>query len=276
MKIREVLLEAAQTLDTNRISNPRLTAEILLAHVLKAEREYLFTHADDPMDDLNREALDQTVWRRTEGEPLQYITGVQEFYGRKFTVTPDVLIPRPETEHLVDAVLEFGPREGSRIIDVGTGSGCIAVTLALEIEGAHVFASDISEAALRVARSNARQLGANPRLVCMELLDAVNGSFDFVVSNPPYVPARELAGLQREVREHEPHLALVAPGEPLELYRRLIEAAHERLRNGGHLMLEIGLGMEEEILGLLGSGWWKLPTKLDLQGIPRTVIARRE
>jgi release factor glutamine methyltransferase len=274
--IREALSEATQILQASHIPDARLTAEVLLAHLLTVDREHLFSHSSDPLDPAKREAFDFAVWKRTTGEPLQYVTGVQEFYGRRFTVNPDVLIPRSETEHLIDAVLELDPREGNRIVDVGTGSGCIAVSLALEIEGAHVFAGDISEAALRVARLNAIRLDAQLRLVCMELLDAVEGPFDFVVSNPPYIPSNELAGLQREVREHEPLMALVPPGDPLELYRRLVESAHLRLRRGGYLIMEIGMGMEKDVLALLNTGWWKLPTKLDLQGIPRTVIARRE
>ena len=275
MNVGEALAEATRILQASDIPNARLTAEILLAHFLNVDREYLFAHSSDLLDPAKRETFDFAVWKRTTGEPLQYITGVQEFYGRKFNVTRDVLIPRPETEHLIDAVRELDPREGNRIIDVGTGSGCIAITLALEIEGAHMFAGDISLAALLVARANAIRLDAQLRLVCMELLDAIEGPFDFVVSNPPYIASEEIGALQREVRDHEPRVALVPPDEPRELYRRLVSEAHDRLRPGGHLIMEIGAGMEGDVLDLLDTGWWKLPTKLDLQGIPRTVIARK-
>lgn len=268
MTIREALIEA-----TTRLN--RLQAEVLLAHILSVEREYLYAHDDRVLTLAEYQALEDAVYERLSGVPLQYIIGRQEFYGRYFHVSPAVLIPRPETEHIIEAVLEMRPAS-PRIIDVGTGSGCISVTLALEIPGAEVFASDISEEALHVARQNASTLGATVGFICMDVLDAVRAPFDFVVSNPPYVRPGDLHRLQREVRDHEPHVALFTSDDELGIYRRIVPAAHELLRSGGHLIMEIGIGMEERVLTLFDTGWKKLPTKADLQGIPRSVIARKE
>ncbi len=189
-------------------------------------------------------------------------------------MTPAVLIPRPETEHLVEAVLELHKAEPRtprpRILDVGAGSGCIAVTLALEIRGAEVFGSDISEGALQIARDNASALQASVAFLCMDVLDGVTGEFDFIVSNPPYVRRGDISRLQREVREYEPHVALFSPEDELQVYRRLIAGAEGLLRPSGHLLMEVGIGMDERVLGLFGEKWQKLPTKTDLQGIPRT------
>jgi release factor glutamine methyltransferase len=275
VKIRDALVESAGVLAAHHISNPRLTAEVLLAHCLGVEREYLIAHDDRELSPHDGGLINAAVSKRISGMPLQYITGRQEFYGYSFKVTPDVLIPRPETENIVDAVLEADPRQGVRIIDVGTGSGCIAITLAKEIEGAHVFAGDVSERALHVARDNARSLDTSVRLVCMDLLEAVEGEFDFIVSNLPYVPQDDIAGVQREVREHEPHVAVFAPADPIALYRRLAVSALERLRPGGQLIVEVALGMDKKVGSLFGSGWRRLPTRADLQGIPRTVVAQK-
>jgi release factor glutamine methyltransferase len=273
--IREALREAIHRLELQRIPNPRLCAEVLVAHALSAERTYLYTHDEKAITDEQYQILENGIYERASGVPVQYIVGRQEFYGRDFLVNPAVLIPRPETEYVVEAVLETNPPAGSRIIDVGTGSGCIAITLALEIPGSQVFAADISEYALRVALENAARLQARVRFVNMDLLEAVFGEFEFVVSNPPYVRAGDLASLQREVREHEPHVALFSSGDETDIYRRLIASAAQRLKRGGRLIMEIGIGMEERVLGLLDQQWQRHPTKADLQGIPRTVIAER-
>jgi release factor glutamine methyltransferase len=271
--IRDALRSAAERLELHYVSNARLTAELLLAHCLSVEREYLHAHDERVLTDEESQALEDVLYDRINGVPLQYIVGRQEFYGRYFRVTRDVLIPRPETEHLVEAVLELEPA-GPRILDVGTGSGCIAVTLALEITDARVFASDISEPALRVARANASALEAPVSFACMDVLDAMSGEFEFIVSNPPYVRRSDMSRLQREVREYEPHVALFSPEDDVEIYRRLIAGAAGLLRAGGHLMMEVGIGMDERVLSLFGDRWQKLPTKTDLQGIPRTVIAQ--
>jgi release factor glutamine methyltransferase len=275
--IREALRSAAQRLELHHVSNARLTAELLLGHALSVEREYLYAHDDRSIDEAELQTLEDLLYDRVGGVPLQYILGRQEFYGRCFRVSPSVLIPRPETEYAVEAVLErVGQRDRRppRILDVGTGSGCIAVTLALEIPGAEVFAADISQAALRVARQNAISLAADVGFACMDVLDAVSGNFDFIVSNPPYVPRADIGRLQREVREHEPHVALFSPEDGLGIYRRLVMGAEQLLNPSGCLLMEVGIGMDERVMALFGGKWEKLPTKRDLQEIPRTVIGR--
>ena len=274
MIIREAILEITHRLERHRIPNPRLCAEVLLAHVLDVTRTYLYTHDDRELAAEPAARLDAAVSERISGVPLQYIVGHQEFYGRDFLVNPSVLIPRPETEFIIEAVLEARPRKGVRIIDVGTGSGCIGTTLALELPQTSVFASDISESALRTANGNAKRLGANVGFVCMDLLDSVAGKFDFVVSNPPYVPHTDLELLQREVREHEPHLALFDPRGNMAIYQALIADASRILIPGGWLIMEIGFGMEQSVLSFLSAAWEIHPTKADLQGIPRTIVAR--
>ncbi|OLD67817.1 MAG: protein-(glutamine-N5) methyltransferase, release factor-specific, partial [Acidobacteria bacterium 13_1_40CM_2_56_11] len=207
MTIREALRSAAERLGLHHVSDSRLAAELLVAHCLSVEREYLYAHDERVLRDEEIQALENALSDRISGVPLQYIVGRQEFYGRYFRVTPDVLIPRPETEYIVEAVLEIqnaaDQNSHPRILDVGTGSGCIAVTLALEISEAEVFGSDISERALQVARTNASWLGASVALVCMDVMDAVESEFEFIVSNPPYVRRGDMHWLQREVREYE-------------------------------------------------------------------------
>ncbi len=278
MTIREALRSAAERLELHRVSNARLTAEVLLAHILSVEREYLYGHDDRVLKDEESERLEDLLYDRISGVPLQYIVGRQEFYGRYFLVNPSVLIPRPETEHIIEAVLELISRperaRDLRVLDVGTGSGCIAVTLALEVPGSRVFASDISEPALRVARNNAELLSANVDFACMDFLAAIDGRFDFIVSNPPYVRPGDINRLQREVREHEPHVALFSPEDELSVYRNLITGAGRLLVPGGYLLMEVGIGMDERVSRLFDSNWEKLSTKCDLQGIPRTVIGK--
>ena len=279
LTIREALRSATERLESHRVSNARLTAEVLLAHCLTVEREYLYTHDERVLRSDEAQMLEDVLYDRISGVPLQYIVGRQEFYGRYFQVTPAVLIPRPETEHIIESVLEIMRTRRNpypvRMIDVGTGSGCIAVTLALEIAGSEVFAGDISKEALDVARGNASRAGATVGFVCMDVLDAVSGPFDFIVSNPPYVRLDDIHRLQREVREYEPHVALFSPDDELAIYRRLAAEAREKLRPGGHLIMEIGIGMEDKVSELLREGWEPLPTKTDLQGIPRTVIGKK-
>jgi release factor glutamine methyltransferase len=274
--IREALRSAAERLDLHHVSNNRLTSELLIAHALSVSREYLYSHDDRILTGDELQKIEDLLYDRIGGVPLQYIVGRQEFWGRYFTVNPSVLIPRPETEYIVEVVLEKRqPQKSEALLDVGTGSGCIAVTLALEMSGATVSAADISEAAVRVARKNATTLGADVNFVCMDVLDAVSGHFDFIVSNPPYVRRDEITRLQREVREHEPHVALFSPEDELTIYRRLVNGAEQMLNPGGYLVMEIGLGMDQKVLALFGRGWQTFPTKTDLQGFPRTVIGQR-
>jgi len=277
--IREALRSAVERLELHHVSNARLTAELVLAHVLSVQREYLYAHDDRVLSEQELQMLEDRLYDRISGVPLQYIVGRQEFYGRYFRVNPAVLIPRPETEYIIEAVLELQGTRGLpprplSIIDVGTGSGCIAVTLALELPGTQVFAGDVSFEALLVARENAATLGAPVRFVCMDVLNAVQTRFDFILSNPPYVRQSDLSRLQREVREHEPHVALFSPEDDLAIYRRLVVGAEEMLKPGGHFIMEVGIGMDERVLSLFSPRWDTLPTKTDLQGIPRTIIAR--
>jgi release factor glutamine methyltransferase len=275
MIIREALRNATERLENHRVSSPRLNAEVILAHCLEVDKTYLYTHDDRTLGDVEFQKIEDALYERISGVPVQYIVGRQEFYGRYFTVNPDVLIPRPETEFIVEAVLDLHPPSGSSIIDVGTGSGCVGLTLALEIPEAQVTITDVSYAALLTAKSNAVQLGARASIVCMDLLEALRGQFDIIVSNPPYVSHEETSRLQIEVREHEPHVALFGEENGLAVYRKLIPSAERALKPGGYLIMEIGAGLEPRVLELFGSEWMLLPTRKDLQGIPRTISARR-
>ncbi len=275
MTIREALLDASHRLELQRVPHPRRCAEVLFSHFLNVDKTYLYSHDDEPLPPAICEKIENAIGERISGVPVQYIVGHQEFYGRDFLVNPSVLIPRPETEHIIEAVLETGHSPNTRIIDVGTGSGCIGTTLALELPHSSVFAADISEAALQTAKQNAQRLGACVAFVCMDVLDAVSDHFDFVVSNPPYVPRRDAGSLQREVRDHEPHVALFDPGDDLAIYRRLIQSAINLLKPGGRLIMEIGFAMEESVLSLIDGSWNALPTRRDLQGIPRAVVAQK-
>jgi len=273
--LRETLRAAIQRLDHHRVANARLSAETLLAHCLGVDRTYLYTHDERAITPEESQRFEDAIYDRISGVPVQYIVGRQEFYGRYFTVNPSVLIPRPETEYAVEAVLALQPAPGSAIMDVGTGSGCIGVTLALELPETRVTVADISFEALGVARTNAANLGANVGVVCMDLLEGVAGPFDFIVSNPPYVSPKDASRLQHEVREHEPHVALFAQDDGFAMFRRLIPSAEHLLKPGGYFIAEIGFGMEEQVLGFFGLSWQKLPTRADLQGIPRTISARK-
>ena len=209
--------------------------------------------------------------QRLQGQPTQQITGVQEFYGRDFRVTPDVLIPRPETEHVIEAALKLGARN---IVDIGTGSGAIAITLALET-GARVVGTDLSLAALRVAAQNSRRLGAAVQWLACDLASGlIDDSFDVVISNPPYVPARDKTALQREVRDYEPEIALYGGDDGLEIYRRLIPEAERLLAPGGWLVMEIGYALAEPISAMLGA-WKEVEIRSDLAGLPRVILAQR-
>jgi release factor glutamine methyltransferase len=220
------------------------------------------------------------VGRRRNGEPIQYITEQQEFYGLPFLVRPGVLIPRPETEHLIEAVLAVAADYGKlRILDVGSGSGAIAITLAHQLPEAIVTATDISPIALEISKENARRNGVESRirLLQTDLMSGLSGEqFEIVASNPPYVPLSDRETLSVEVREHEPELALFAGSEGLDIYRRLIPEAYKHLVPSGWLLLEFGFGQSEKIRSLLmANGFGDITLHSDLQGIPRVAQARR-
>ncbi len=272
--VRGVLREGAERLRS--LPAGQRDAELLLMRLLGADRAWLMTHGDAELTAAQIEQFEIWVARRAEHEPMQYILGETEFYGLTLRVTSDVLIPRPETEHVVEAVLERVGRDAAvRICDVGTGSGAIAIALAHQLRSAQVTAVDISRPALAVAGENAERHGVagRVRFVESDLLGAVRGErFDVVVSNPPYVRDDEV--LEAQVREYEPHAALFAGPTGLEVYRRLIPEAWEALVEGGWLVMELGLGQREALADLL-EGWGGVNFKDDLQGIPRVAIAQR-
>jgi release factor glutamine methyltransferase len=273
MTILTALLQGTQLLQDEVIPAPRLTAEVLLMHALQKERSHLYAHSDEELSELAWIHYGRYLHERLKGKPTQYITGRQEFYGRDFRVTPDVLIPRPETEHLVEAAAaKIQPRD--IVVDVGTGSGAIAISLALET-AAHVFATDISIAALPVAQANAQSLSAHVSFFACDLVDAFRDqSINVLVSNPPYVPRTDERGLQREVRDYEPHIALFGGPTGLETYQRLIVDAARVLRPRGWLLLELGYNSLDPVRAMLEHGWTDIDVIPDLAGFPRVIAAR--
>jgi release factor glutamine methyltransferase len=258
----------------------RLDAETLLLHLIGKNRAWLLTHLDDSLGGCTSIGFSQRIERRLAGEPIQYITGECEFYGLPFRVNKDVLIPRPETEHLVEKVLELATRfERPRIVDVGTGSGAIAIALAHSLPTAQVTATDLSNAALSVARGNAELNGVAERVRLLEgdLLAPVAGEqFEFVVSNPPYVADRDRETLAIEVREYEPDLALFAGNHGLDIYKRLTRLAYDAVAAGGYVLFEIGHGQAAAIASLFSSaGFRDIQFTPDLQSIDRVITARR-
>jgi release factor glutamine methyltransferase len=279
VSIGEALRQASQELDQAGIADARREAGSLLSFVIARDRTFLISHADDLLSAEHLEGFADAVTRRAAGEPAQYITGTQDFYGRAFRVTPDVLIPRPETELLVEAALSV-MNAGAFVCDVGTGSGCIAITLLCERADARAVAIDISEAALEVARDNARRLFVHDRIEfvvsdCFAALRATE-QFDVIVSNPPYVSSNTLPGLQREVRDHEPLVALSPGADGLSIIRRLLQDAPRFLREKGHLLMEIGFDQGETVQQLVDADMWTVKEiRRDLQGIPRIVALRK-
>jgi len=310
MTLREALLEASATIS-------RRDAETLLAHILQNDRAWVLAHADDDLPAAELDSFRVLAARRAAQQPLQHLTGTQEFFGLTLRVTPDVLIPRPETEHLVEAVLDWArsqPDQHLRIVDVGTGSGAIAIALAAVLEHASLTAIDISPGALAVARDNAERLNLASRIRFLQgdlltpLLDRpetpdplftgdplnplVFGSdpfdplappldpalttpaFDVIASNPPYVALDDASTLAAEVRDHEPPVALFAGPDGLDIYQRLIPKALELLRPGGLLALEIGFGQREALTKLL-AGWQSIRFVDDYASIPRVALALR-
>jgi release factor glutamine methyltransferase len=280
-KIRALLAEAGHSLAGGpHPERARPDAETLLLHVLGKNKAWLMTHADEQLASDQATRYGELLERRYRGEPIQYITGEAEFYGLPFRVTPDVLIPRPETEHLVEKVLELAAHfEQPRIVDVGAGSGAIAVALAHHLPQAHITATDLSAPALDLARQNAERNGVTGRLRFLlgdMLAPVAEEQFEIVVSNPPYVPASDCDTLSVEVREYEPALALFAGDDGLDVYRRLIPATFAALVPGGFVALEIGFGQSPAVRTLLAaSGFGQIEFVPDLKGIPRVACAQR-
>jgi release factor glutamine methyltransferase len=273
MTLHEALVQGTKLLEDAGIAAPRLTAEVLLCHALHCERPFLYAHPERELREVEWIHYGRYLHERMQGKPTQYITGRQEFYGREFRVTRDVLIPRPETELVVQTAVEVG-RGARRILDAGTGSGAIAVTLQLEMLAA-VCGTDISAAALVVAAENARRHGTAVSFVRCDLMSAIaSGSMDVIVSNPPYVPLGDRASLQREVRDHEPEAALFAGPTGFEIYERLVSDAERVLHPGGWLIMELGYNSRDRVLAMLGPRWQDVRVVPDLAGIPRVLAAR--
>jgi len=302
MDLRAALKQGMAQLRAAQVPSHTLAAELLLIHALGRDRTWLYAHPETPLDSAITEKFFELVTRRAAGEPTQYLTGKQEFWGLEFEVNPSVLIPRPETEHVVEVALErLGargikinmktgePSAPLRVADVGTGSGCLAVALAHELPHAHIFATDISGAAIEVARRNAERSHVSERVdfVQTDLLEALlasgethddeSGRFDLIVSNPPYVGLADAPTLPREVREHEPHAALFAGETGAEIYGRLIEQAKCALKERGILTLELGYNTADHALKIVReqTGWANVSITKDLAGIPRVLAAER-
>ncbi len=256
-----------------------LEAKVLLLKAAGVTEERLLAAPDSPCSQAVEARFRRLVGRRLDGVPLAHLTGTKEFWSIPFEVTPSVLVPRPETEGVVEKVLELSTRESESILDVGTGSGCIAVALSKELPRAQVRAVDISERALRVAERNAARHGArHVRFHRSDMFSAFRGTgakFDFIVSNPPYIARGEWGGLPAEVRDFEPRRALLAGASGLEAIERLVRRAGTYLRPGGYLVFEIGDGQRDRVLALFGRRWTEIETSWDLAGKPRVITARR-
>jgi release factor glutamine methyltransferase len=282
MTLRQALAAAATQLavDEHLRATASRDAELLLLHVLQISRATLIAYPDRELLSDQQALYESLIRRRLQHEPIQYIIGQQEFYGLNFHVTPAVLIPRPETEHLVEAVLKLlPPNQPLKIADVGTGSGAIAIALAVHLPHATITALDISLDALAIAAANAREHAVADRIRFLQsdLLGAVRAdeeAFDAIVSNPPYIPETDRGSLHPQVRDHEPATALFAGETGLDIYRRLIPQAHNALKPNGLVALEIGHGQQIALTELL-SGWQSVSFVEDLQQIPRIALARR-
>jgi release factor glutamine methyltransferase len=305
MQLKKALASAVDRLEAADVGSPRMNAEVLLMFVLGVNRAYLYAHPERELTAEEISRYDEVLAQRATGMPSQYITGHQEFWGLDFVVSPAVLIPRPETEHLVETVLELARGIAHpKLVDVGTGSGCIALALAHELKDADVYAVDVSAEALDIARANAARLQLDSRvrfLQCNVLTPipkknsavipnaakrsrptplaeaSVVSDFDFVVSNPPYVGFGEADKVQRSVRDFEPRMAVFAGERGLDVIGPLIEQAHTALKSHGWLALEIGYSMRDAVLDQLSPTMWDdIRVVPDLQGIPRVVSAKKQ
>jgi release factor glutamine methyltransferase len=282
ISIAEAIREGAQIFHDAGLAEARREAGGLLQHVIGCDRTFVLAHPEQQLSQAQLQRFQELLKRRAAGEPLQYLTARQSFFGLDFAVAPGVLIPRPETEVLVELALEKiqGPH-APRICDVGTGSGCIAITLLHERTDAHAVAIDISAAAIEIAKRNALLHRVESRLTFVQAnffssLSPAEFSFDLIVSNPPYVAEDELAGLQREVRDHEPREALAGGPDGLDVVRRLLSESDAFLKPGGHLLIEIGFDQASAVQALLEKQEWLAKgIRPDLQGIPRVVVLQK-
>lgn len=282
ISIADAMREGAATLNDAGLSEARREASGLLEHVIARDRTFVLSHPEHTLTEAELKTFREFMLRRASGEPLQYITSHQSFFGLDFEVSKGVLIPRSETELLVETALELLQASRAPLIcDVGTGSGCIAIALLhtrLEAQG---IAIDISTAALEIAKRNAKRHAVDSRLTfvqsdCFSLLSADEFSFDLIASNPPYVSEKELTGLQREVRDHEPIEALAGGGDGLNVVRRLLAESSSFLKSDGHLLMEIGFSQADAVQALIDQTVWRLQDiRPDLQGIPRIVVLQK-
>lgn len=285
MRIDESLKVGIEQLEKAGVGSPRINAEVLLMHAAGCDRTALLAHPERELTAGQSAAYEAWLMERAAGKPAQYITGHQEFWGLEFLVNPSVLIPRPETELLVESAIEFakaGP-PNLTVADVGTGSGCIAVALAKELPEARIYALDNSQDALNTARRNAARNKLDERITFLhsDLLKPVSGdalpTFDLVVSNPPYVSERDFPYVMVEVRKYEPASAVFAGESGIEVYERLIPQAVAALRSGGHIILELGYDVRERVRSLLlPEHWTDTDWRKDLAGHIRAVIAKRK
>lgn len=282
VSIGNAIQEGAESLREGAVNEARREAGSLMAHVLDRDRGFVIAHAADSLAEALYHDFRRLISRRLRGEPLQYLTGHREFFKLDFEVSPDVLIPRPETELVVEVALELCKDDAAPFVaDIGTGSGCIAISLLNELREAQAVATDISAAALRVAQRNAERHSVNDRLTliesdCFSKLD-VGAPFSLIVSNPPYVADGEMRNLPREVRDYEPQAALASGPDGLSVIRRLLREAPTFLRSGGYFVLEIGFGQSEAIGQLIDSRVWQLrEIRKDLQSIARTVVLHKK
>jgi release factor glutamine methyltransferase len=282
----EAINRAASQLAAAGVTTARLDAEVLLRYAITRDRAWLLAHMQEELADDHRDSFERAVARRVRREPLQYITGRQEFWGLEFMVTPDVLIPRPETELIIESAVRSvrDRNRPQRIIDLCTGSGCIAVCLAKELPQARILATDTSSQAISVARGNARQNGVADRIRFLEgdlfspleELD-IHGQVDIIVSNPPYVPSGDFSALQPEVRDYEPKMALLAGPDGTQVQRRIINEASRFLMNHGLLIVEMGLGQADPLAQLIRQrkDYGSLEILKDLAGIDRVIVAKK-
>ena len=282
ISIADAIREGAQIFQDAGLAEARREAGGLLQHVMGRDRTFLLAHPEQQLSQAQLQSFQELITRRAAGEPLQYLTAHQSFFGLDFEVAPGVLIPRPETELLVELALEkIQGTRAPRICDIGTGSGCIAISLLHQRSDALAVAVDISTVALEIAKRNALQHQVESRLTfvqanCFSSFSSAEFSFDLIVSNPPYVAENELAGLQREVRDHEPREALAGGPDGLDVVRRLLSESDVFLKPGGHLLIEIGFNQASAVHSLLEKQQWLAKEiRPDLQGIPRVVVLQK-
>jgi release factor glutamine methyltransferase len=278
--LHERLLEARHAFERARIpaDEAAIDAEVLARHVLGWDRAALIVRAREPAPAGFDDAFDALTHRRLQREPVAMIVGHREFWGLEFEVTRDVLVPRPDTEFVVEAAIELAGTRDVHIVDVGTGSGCIAVSLAVALRGATIVAADISPAALAVARRNAERHRVGDRLtfVQSDLLESVPGTAHLIVSNPPYIASADALTLPPEVVNYEPHVALFGGADGLAAIRRLFGTAADHLAPGGHLVIEFGYAQESDVTALAtATGWHVVEVRPDLAQIPRVIALRR-